>query len=70
MTEVELTLRACSVEKAARSIGVGRTLMFSLMRSEPELRPIHIGRRSLITIDGIDAFLKRKLRERDERGDD
>jgi hypothetical protein len=53
------------VERAATRIGVGRTMMFSLMRTEPELRPIHIGRRTLIPSAGIDAFLERKIRERD-----
>lgn len=45
-----------SIEEAAQSLGVGRTTVYDLM-SSGELESVKVGRRRIIPVDAIGAFL-------------
>ncbi len=45
-----------SVNEAARSIGIGRTKIYELI-NDGILKPVKIGRRTLITIASIEALI-------------
>jgi excisionase family DNA binding protein len=49
--------RAMSVEEAAKAAGVGRTLLFEEIR-KGHLKARKVGRRTIITMDELDAWLK------------
>jgi excisionase family DNA binding protein len=49
--------RALSVEEAAKAAGVGRTLLFEEIR-KGNITARKVGRRTIITIDDLDAWLK------------
>jgi len=49
---------AYSVEEAAVALGIGRTSVFYLLR-DGLLKPIKIGRRTLIPLTEIQAFIRR-----------
>lgn len=53
---------ALSISEAAAALGVGRSMIYVLIGSG-EIRPIKIGRRTLIPIESIDSFMDRKNRE-------
>ena len=50
-------LRAVSVEKAAKSLGLGRTLTWQLVKAG-KLRTVRAGNRVLVPLAAIDDFLK------------
>jgi excisionase family DNA binding protein len=50
--------RAVSVEDGAAMLGIGRTTMFGLVRSG-EVGTVTIGRRRLVPVADIDAYLDR-----------
>jgi excisionase family DNA binding protein len=45
---------------AARLLGIGRTTVYDLV-NRGELRSTKIGRRTLVAVEDIDAFVDRKL---------
>lgn len=47
-----------SVEDAAKALGIGRTFVFKLIK-DGHLKAIKVGRRTLITLREIEAFLDR-----------
>jgi excisionase family DNA binding protein len=49
--------RALSVEQAAKAAGVGRTLLFEEIR-KGRITARKVGRRTIITTDDLDAWLK------------
>jgi excisionase family DNA binding protein len=49
--------RAMSVEQAAKAAGIGRTLLFAEIR-EGRITARKVGRRTIITLDDLDAWLK------------
>jgi excisionase family DNA binding protein len=49
--------RAMSVEEAAKAAGVGRTLLFEEIR-KGHITARKVGRRTIITLDELDAWLK------------
>jgi len=49
---------ALSVKEAAAALGIGRTMVFYLMR-DGRLKPIKIGKRTLIPVKEIEAFIAR-----------
>jgi len=49
---------AYSVEEAAQALGIGRTYAFQLIK-EGALETIKAGRRRLVPVKAIDAFLAR-----------
>jgi excisionase family DNA binding protein len=49
--------RALSVEEAAKAAGVGRTLLFEEIR-KGRITARKVGRRTIITTDELDAWLK------------
>jgi excisionase family DNA binding protein len=49
--------RALSVEQAAKAAGVGRTLLFEEIR-KGHIAAKKVGRRTIITLDDLDAWLK------------
>jgi excisionase family DNA binding protein len=49
--------RAMSVEQAAKAAGVGRTLLFEEIR-RGRITARKVGRRTIITADDLDAWLK------------
>jgi excisionase family DNA binding protein len=49
--------RALSVEQAAKAAGVGRTLLFEEIR-KGHIIARKVGRRTIITTDDLDAWLK------------
>jgi len=53
---------ALSVEEAAAALGIGRTMVFYLLR-DGKLRAIKIGKRTLIPVREIESFLARLLGE-------
>lgn len=57
-TSQRLAPRAVSVEAAAELLGVGRTTMFGLIRSG-EVRTVTIGRRRLVPVTEVDAYVDR-----------
>lgn len=64
--EQEGTSALCvRVDRASRLLDIGKTKLYELI-AEGELEAIHIGRRTLVMQDSIDALLKR-LRNTDRR---
>ena len=53
-------VRLVSVDAAAQLLGVGRTTVYDLI-NRGALPSMKIGRRTLLPIDGIDAFVGQKL---------
>jgi excisionase family DNA binding protein len=49
--------RAVSVEEAAKAAGIGRTLLLEEIR-KGRIRARKTGRRTIITTDALDAWLK------------
>jgi excisionase family DNA binding protein len=49
--------RAMSVEEAAKAAGVGRTILFEHIRAG-HITARKVGRRTIITMDDLDAWLK------------
>jgi excisionase family DNA binding protein len=49
--------RAMSVEEAAKAAGVGRTILFEEIR-KGHITARKVGRRTIITTDALDAWLK------------
>jgi excisionase family DNA binding protein len=56
--ERELHPLALCVEDAAEVLGIGRTLVFRLLR-DGDLKAVRIGRRTLIPVRELEAFLAR-----------
>jgi len=54
------------VEDAARQLGVGRTIVFGLIRSGA-LRSIKIGSRRLVPMTAIDEFIKQQSNDANDR---
>ena len=54
---MEEVKRALSVEQAAKAAGVGRTLLFEEIR-KGRITARKVGRRTIITTDDLDAWLK------------
>ena len=52
--------RLVSIEVAAQLLGIGRTTVYDLV-NRGELRSTKIGRRTLLAVEDIDAFVHRKL---------
>jgi excisionase family DNA binding protein len=50
-------IRALSVEEAAKAAGIGRTLLFDEIR-KGRLTARKVGRRTIVTIDELDSWLK------------
>lgn len=48
-----------SIEQAARALGVGRSLVFTLLK-EGQLKSIRVGKRRLILTTELQAFLDRQ----------
>jgi excisionase family DNA binding protein len=51
---------AFSVEDAARALGIGRTITFRLIK-EGKLAVVRVGRRTLVPVQEVEAFLNRNL---------
>jgi excisionase family DNA binding protein len=49
---------AYRIEDAATALGVGRTLIYKMI-SEGQLTSVKVGKRSLIAVSELDAFLAR-----------
>ena len=47
------------VEDAARALGIGRTFAFNLIK-EGKLKAVHIGRRTLVPVAEVEAFMSRR----------
>jgi excisionase family DNA binding protein len=58
--------RAMSVEEAAKAAGVVRTMLFEEIR-KGHITARKVGRRTIITIDDLDAWLKSLPTKGDER---
>jgi excisionase family DNA binding protein len=54
---MEENKRALSVEEAAKAVGVGRTLLFEEIR-KGHITARKVGRRTIITADALDTWLK------------
>lgn len=46
------------VEDAAKALGIGRTFVFNLIK-DGKLKAVHIGRRTLIPVAEVEAFMSR-----------
>jgi len=46
------------VEDAAKALGIGRTFVFHLIK-EGKLKAVHIGRRTLVPVAEVEAFMRR-----------
>lgn len=53
-------VRLVSIETATQLLGIGRTTVYDLI-NRGELRSTKIGRRTLLAVEDIDAFVHRKL---------
>jgi excisionase family DNA binding protein len=53
-------IRLVSVDTAAQLLGIGRTTVYDLV-NRGVLRSMKIGRRTLLPIEDIDAFVDQKL---------
>lgn len=51
-----------SVPEAARTLGIGRSLLYQLLAAG-EIASVSIGRRRLIPSDALTAYVERLLRE-------
>ena len=47
----------CSVELAAKVLGIGRTSLFKLIR-EGKLHPVKIGRRTLLPMTDLKSYIE------------
>jgi excisionase family DNA binding protein len=56
-----------TVEEAAKTLKVGRTRFYQMMREEPELRPVHIGRAVRLSRANVQAWVERQVRENGTR---
>jgi len=56
MTTTSVAPRVLRVEEAARALGIGRSLVYDLIRTG-RLRSFKIGRRRLIPADAIDEAI-------------
>ncbi len=56
--EPRLAAMALSVQEAARVLGLGRTTVFALV-SRGELASLRVGRRRLVPVSAIEAYLVR-----------
>lgn len=54
--QIEIPPLAYCIEDAANALGVGRTLIFRLIR-DGQLPAVKIGRRTLIALSDLDSFL-------------
>jgi excisionase family DNA binding protein len=59
--------RAMSVEEAAKAAGVGRTILFENIRAG-HITARKVGRRTIITMDDLDAWLKSLPKSRERNG--
>jgi excisionase family DNA binding protein len=57
-SEATVVSVAYSVEDTARSMGIGRSLVFRLIR-EGQLQAVKIGRRTVVPVSECEAFLAR-----------
>ena len=55
-------MKVLSVKQTAEELGVGRTLIFDLIKSG-ELRSLKIGRRRVVPMSAIDEFLAHGSRD-------
>ena len=49
----------CSITEAGRALGLGRSKVYELI-NEGNLETVHIGRRRLIHIESIEAFVNKR----------
>jgi excisionase family DNA binding protein len=63
---MEEVKRAMSVEEAAKAAGVGRTILFEEIR-KGRITARKVGRRTIITIDDLDAWLNSLPTKGDKR---
>jgi excisionase family DNA binding protein len=54
---MEQQKRAMSIDEAAKAAGIGRTMLFEEIR-KGRITARKVGRRTIITVDGFDAWLK------------
>jgi hypothetical protein len=66
MTEQPAARLALSPLEAARSIGVSRSTFYLAVL--PELAVLHVGRRTLVPVSELDAYLRRHARRDDQTG--
>jgi excisionase family DNA binding protein len=52
--------RTLSISEAARTLSIGRTKIYELLKND-EMRTIRVGRRRLILANDVDAFVERAL---------
>ena len=54
----QINILAYAVEEAATALGISRTATFKLIK-EGELQVVHIGRRTLVPVQAVDALMAR-----------
>jgi excisionase family DNA binding protein len=54
---MEQQKRAMSIDEAAKAAGIGRTMLFEEIR-KGRITARKVGRRTIITVDDLDAWLK------------
>jgi excisionase family DNA binding protein len=52
--------RTISISDAARSLSIGRTKLYEILKTN-EMRTIRVGRRRLVLASDVDAFVDRAL---------
>jgi excisionase family DNA binding protein len=62
MHDSNATPLAWSIDSACHRAGIGRTKIYALIK-DGELRPIKIGRRTLIPESELQKFILRKIQE-------
>lgn len=60
MNTSEIQPLALSVADTAKRLSVGKTTCFALIRAGNELESFLVGRKRLVTVRSIDAFVARK----------
>jgi excisionase family DNA binding protein len=53
----EIPLLACSVEHAAKVLGISRTTLFQLIK-DGKLHPVKIGRRTLLAMTDLKSYIE------------
>lgn len=66
LVDANTHVRLVGLVEAGRMLAVGRTTVYRLLRDD-QLEGVKIGRRQLVTVESIDAYIARLRRRGDPR---
>ncbi len=62
-----LDRKLVSVEEAARTLSIGRSLLFEML-SAGTIRSVKVGRRRLVPVSALEEYVKRLTEDQSEEG--